>query len=42
MVMTSNHAGFRTKKAIKLYVEGAGYWVEDYRTHLEGLGAEAP
>jgi ribose 5-phosphate isomerase RpiB len=42
MVMGSNHAGFRTKEAIKQYVEGAGYRVEDCRTHSEGLSAETP
>jgi ribose 5-phosphate isomerase B len=35
MVLGSDHAGFRAKKTIKKYLEGAGYTVEDLGTHSE-------
>ena len=35
IVVGSDHAGFRAKEAIKLFLSGAGYSVEDLGTHSE-------
>lgn len=35
IVVGADHAGFRTKEAIKKFLQGAGYPVEDVGTHSE-------